>query len=91
MKQDKIKSKVADIFDLPPDVVLNLPVINLTGSLNLVMENHQGIKQYSTEQIEIKAKRGSVIIRGADLKIDYLSETKITILGQIEQLDLDCN
>lgn len=86
MEQDKIISKLAKIFDLPQDVVLNLPVIYLTGSLSLVLENHQGVHKYTTEEIKIKVTEGFIVIEGSDLKLDYLSENKIAVIGQIEEL-----
>ena len=89
MEQDKIKSKLAKIFDLPPDVVLNLPVIYLTGSLSMIIENHKGIDKYRTELIKIKVKKGYIIIEGADLRLDYLSEHKIEVIGQIKELNFD--
>ncbi len=91
MEQDKIKNRLVEFFDLPSDVVLNLPVIYLTGSLSIVLENHQGIYKYTTELVEIKVKNGSVLIKGENLKIDYLSERKIAILGQLKELNLDCD
>ena len=91
MEQDKIKTQLAKIFDLPQDVVLNLPLIYLTGSLNLVLENHRGIHKYTTEVIKIKVECGYIIIHGLDLKLDYLSENKITVIGQIKQLNFDCD
>ena len=91
MEQDKIKTKLAKVFDLPQDVVLNLPVINLTGSLSLVLENHQGINKYDHNSIEVKVNQGSILIQGEELKIEYLSEKKIAILGQIKELSLDCD
>ena len=91
MEQDEIKMKLAKIFDLPQDVILNLPVIYLTGSLSLVLENHQGIYKYTTEVIKIKIKEGYIVIHGLDLKLDYLSENKIAVIGQIKQLNFDSN
>lgn len=91
MEQDKIKTKLAKIFDLPQDVVFNLPLIYLTGALNLVLENHTGIQKYTTEVIKIEVECGYIIIHGVDLKLESLSETKITVIGQIKQLNFDCD
>ncbi|MBM7556239.1 sporulation protein YqfC [Halanaerobacter jeridensis] len=91
MEQDEIKTKLVKIFDLPQDVVFNLPVICLTGSLSLVLENHQGIHKYTTEVIKIKVKNGYIVIQGLNLKLDYLSEKKIAVIGQVKQLNFDCD
>ena len=43
-KREGLLEKTAEVFDLPGDVVAGLPRIELTGSRELRMENHKGIR-----------------------------------------------
>ncbi|GAB6138337.1 sporulation protein YqfC [Halanaerobaculum tunisiense] len=88
-RQDKLKAKLAELFDLPRDVVLNLPRISLIGNLKLQVENHRGIIKYTPELIKIRAYRGSLLITGKELIIDQLREEEIIVMGKISDISFD--
>ena len=43
---------VAELFDLPADLVAGLPHLEMMGSRQLYLEHHTGILAYSDEQID---------------------------------------
>ena len=42
-KFEKSRDVIAEKFDLPKDVVLNLPKITIIGNNEIIIENHKGI------------------------------------------------
>lgn len=38
-----LRSELADFFELPKDILLDLPRLTLLGNLRLVIENHRGL------------------------------------------------
>ena len=44
---------VAELFDLPADLVAGLPHLEMMGSRQLYLEHHTGILAYSDEQIDV--------------------------------------
>ncbi|GAB6100252.1 hypothetical protein JCM16358_21310 [Halanaerocella petrolearia] len=88
-RQEKIKAKLAELFDLPQDVLLNLPMISIVGNLNLRVENHQGIIKYTPESVKIRVYHGQILITGEDLVIDQMKEEGVIITGRITDISFD--
>lgn len=53
---------VAELFDLPADLVAGLPHLEMMGSRQLYLEHHTGILAYSDEQIDVNTTGG--VLRG---------------------------
>lgn len=88
-KKDKVRKKIADIFDLPPDIVLDLPRITLIGRIQLYIENHKGITQYEEDKIRISVNGGEIVIDGEGLKLRTVYNDDIYIEGVINSLALE--
>ncbi|HBK67649.1 MAG TPA: sporulation protein YqfC [Firmicutes bacterium] len=86
-KGKRFKAKVADFFELPSDVILDLPRLVLTGNQRLLIENHQGIIEYAKEVIRINTPIGELRISGEDLKIILITQEQVSVEGQIDKLD----
>ena len=84
--KEKIKNKLAQIFDLPQEVLLNLPSISLIGNLNLVIENHRGIIKYTPQLIKVRVYHGKIVILGEELMIESLEEDIVVVEGRITDL-----
>ena len=57
-EQGGILSSVAELFDLPPDVVAGLPRLELVGNRQLYLEHHTGLLAYSDTQIDVNTNFG---------------------------------
>lgn len=91
MVKNKVKKRIADVFDLPPDIVLGLPKVTLIGRAQLYIENHQGITIYEKERIRINVKDGAIVIAGKDLHLRTVYNDDIFIEGVISTIDLEGN
>lgn len=89
MTKNKVKKRMADAFDLPPDIVLGLPKITLIGRIQLYIENHKGITLYEKEKIRIRVNDGDIVITGNDLNLRTVYNDDIFIEGVIASIDLE--
>ncbi len=87
MKKKKsvaLKDLLAEFFELPKDIMLDLPRLVLIGNLQLILENHRGIIEYSNEKVRIAVSNGEVIVKGSKLQIRGLFTDELSIEGYIE-------
>ncbi len=86
-KSEIIKKGIADLLELPRDIVLDLPKITLVGNLQLYIENHKGIIEYSTGLIRINTKSGILVVTGSDLSIRTIVIEEIIVAGRIDKVE----
>jgi sporulation protein YqfC len=86
-KQDEIKKSIAEILELPKDILLDLPKIIMIGSLQIYIENHKGIIEYTSNRVRIHTKSGCIRIIGKDLQIKNIVIDEIVIVGEIHQVE----
>lgn len=84
----KLKSNLADVLELPQEVVGNTVKIIFWDDGRLLVENYQGIIKYEEQQIVLQCSSGTVHIRGEHLNILSLAAGELRIVGQIRNLEL---
>ena len=67
--------------------MLDLPKITLVGNLQLYIENHKGIIEYSTGLIRINTKSGILVVTGSDLSIRTIVIEEIIVVGRIDKVE----
>ena len=75
---------LAELFDLPADVVAGLPRLELVGSRQLYLEHHCGILAYTDRQIDANTPAGVLRIRGEELHLLALTGGELRIGGRID-------
>ncbi|ADL12157.1 sporulation protein YqfC [Acetohalobium arabaticum] len=80
---EELKNKFAELFEMPKDTVLDAPRISMVGNMELTLENHRGIIEYTEDQVRIRINSGQVVISGAELIIADLTKQTVNIKGQI--------
>ena len=86
-KEGGVLSTVAELFDLPADVVAGLPRLELIGSRQLYLEHHTGILAYSQEQVDANTSAGVLRIRGSDLTLLAMTAGELRIGGHIDAVE----
>lgn len=81
-----IRRVVAAALDLQRDVALSLPVLHLTGSERLVVENHSGLQAYDSKLIRIACGKNTIEITGDGLLVRSMSQEDILITGRIDAM-----
>ncbi len=84
-----MRESIPDIFDLPKDVVLDLPRITVVGDRQVLVENHRGIASYRPDLLSIGYSSGRVSIRGCRLSIASISKDEVLIEGRVTTIRID--
>ncbi|MDI9475478.1 MAG: sporulation protein YqfC [Natronincolaceae bacterium] len=82
-----IKKGLAEILELPKDIILDLPKIIMIGNLQIYVENHKGILEYTDNRIRINTKSGILCIMGKNLMLKNIVIEEIIIVGEINQVE----
>ena len=85
--EKKWHETVADFFELPRELLFNLPRVTLVGNVRLYLENYGGIIQYNQDIVRLKVKEGEIIIKGHDLSIKNFFAQEIFIEGKIKSIE----
>lgn len=83
----KMKEKVADVLELPKEVMLNIPKFTMIGTGNLVIENYKGIIEYDDTRIRVNTGAGMVRITGERLFIKEITSEDIMVDGDIKSVE----
>ena len=86
-ERKKWRENVADFFELPKDLLFNLPRLTLIGNIQLYLENYGGIIEYSEELLRLKIRGGEIVIRGKNLSIKNFFGEEIFIEGVIKSIE----
>lgn len=85
-KPGNIREKFSDAFELPKDIVLDIPRITMLGQNQINIENHKGIIEYDEDIIRINTGNGILKIIGKGLAIKSVIQEEIIIEGEIFSL-----
>lgn len=82
----KMRRTMADVLEIPGEIALDLPKIILVGNVQVVIENHRGIVEYTTESVRVVVPAGEVAVRGRELILRNILPDELCIEGEIESL-----
>ncbi|WP_211229980.1 sporulation protein YqfC [Desulfovirgula thermocuniculi] len=83
MPWQKWLKRVADLLEIPGDVMLNLPRIVLVGNLQAFIENHRGILEYNPQVVRVSISEGELEISGENLVLRNILPEEICVEGNI--------
>lgn len=66
-----------------------VPIIELTGDRRFLMENHGGVREYSSHRITVGVSYGLVAVEGSGLEICSMTAGCLVICGTIRQITLE--
>lgn len=89
MDGSDFRRRLSQLLDLPADVTLDLPKILIVGPLQMAVENHRGLIEYSPERLVVAVSRGQMVIKGRGLIIGTITSEEITVLGEIQSLSFE--
>lgn len=85
--RDSLRNKMANAASMPKDVVLGVPIITMTGRIELNVENYNGIIEYTDILIRLSTKSGQIKIAGQYLQIEYYTSDEMKVIGQIKAVE----
>ncbi|MCL5935687.1 MAG: sporulation protein YqfC [Firmicutes bacterium] len=80
----KLKRQMSDMLEIPSDIIMDLPKIVLIGDLQLFIENHRGIVEYSAENVRVNVGDYEVAVSGEDLLLRNILPDEICLEGRIK-------
>ena len=80
-------NEMAELFDLPADVVAGLPRVELAGNRQLYLEHHRGLLSYSNERIDANTSGGILRIHGENLTLLAMTGDVLRVGGKIHSLE----
>ena len=88
-KIEKSREIIAETFDLPKDIVLNVPKITIIGNDEITIENHKGIILFERNVIKVNTKVKAINIEGENFEILYIGYSTITISGKFKSISYE--
>ena len=82
-----VLSEMAELFDLPADVVAGLPRVELAGNRQLYLEHHRGLLSYSNERIDANTSGGVLRVHGENLTLLAMTGDVLRVGGTIHSLE----
>lgn len=79
--------KVTEAFELPKEVVLDIPRITIVGKRNMTIENYRGVFEYSETRIRVNTGSGIIKIEGNNLEMKEITSEEITIEGGMQKVE----
>lgn len=87
-KNERLREKIAETLELPKDIVMDVPKLTIIGNIQLNIENHLGIVEYTGTTIRINTTIGMFKINGENMVIKSITAEEVIIEGKIENLDI---
>ena len=75
-------------LDLPGEIAVGVPRVELVGNREFYMDRHKGVLSYSTELVEIGGGSVAVRLSGRDLQLLAMTDDELRITGRIEKVEL---
>ena len=76
-------------LDLKDEPLPLRPLIEIVDNRRVLIENHKGVTQYSTQQICVRLRKGSVCICGEGLDLAVVRKEQLVIGGCVRSLHLN--
>ncbi len=86
MRKSK-KERIAELFDMPKEVMLDLPKLTVYNDNQLTVENYSGILQYTAEYIRLKTTGKAIGISGNGLELRTITDIDVLIEGEINKIE----
>ena len=88
-RREKRANALAQVLDVPLDIVCDIPRIEILGNSQICIENIRGILDYTVNSIKINTTVGIVKIDGDELLIESISDESIFVQGRIIRVELE--
>ena len=79
---------LAHFLELPKELVMGLPRITVLGDIQMIVENHRGIIEYTTERVRIGTGIGELRVTGSGLTLRTIFPEEIAVDAKIRSIDL---
>lgn len=78
---------LAGRLELPEEALLGAAKLTLTANRRALIENHCGIEEYGPQEIRVRLKRGGIVLRGSDLRLEAMNKEELLICGKLQSVE----
>lgn len=89
MNSEKSNINKLDKLDVPRNIVLKMPKVEIVGKNEIKIENHKGIIIFDTNEIKINTKLGVLRIEGANFNLLFMGGQTLVIEGSFKSLEYE--
>lgn len=86
MKKGRAMTRIAQMLEIPPEVLVNVSRIEVVGHLQFRVENHRGLEKYAPDQVILRLADGRLIVQGEDMVIGWIDRGELLVTGQVHSL-----
>lgn len=87
-KWRRILQSLSGSLEMPREVILDVPRATVIGSMQVQVENHKGVLQFSPTCVRIRTRDGEMVVSGSRLKIGCIFRDEVVVEGRIDRIDL---
>ena len=88
LKQAKeLALDLSERLELPEEALLGAAKLSVTAGRRALVENHQGILEYSRERIVVSIGRGQIRLGGSELRLLAMNKRELLIGGRIQNVE----
>lgn len=88
MRGKDIAERITNVASRTGESLLKQPLLELCSDRRILIEHHKGIGAYSSTEISVKVKFGSINICGNGLEICRMTGEQLIVIGSIEAVTL---
>jgi sporulation protein YqfC len=78
--------RFTEMLEIPPEILVNVPRVEVVGHLQFRVENHRGIEQYEPHRVVLKIPDGRLVVTGRNLVIGWIDRNELLVTGQVRSL-----
>lgn len=78
--------RFAQMLEIPPEVLVNVPRVEVVGHLQFRVENHRGLVVYEPNRVVLRIPDGQLVVTGRDLVIAWIDRGELLVTGQVRSL-----
>ena len=88
MKKRKLLAlDLSEKLQLPEEALLGAAKLTVTAGRRVLIENHRGILEYSTEYIAVSTGKGRIGLNGSELRLLAMSGRELLVGGRIQSVE----
>lgn len=80
-KSKQISKKIVSCFDIPGDVIFDIPRITVCDNTEIRIENYKTVLEYDETAIKFACKDKFINIIGQNLNITVITDDEISVKG----------
>jgi sporulation protein YqfC len=80
---------LAEISDLEEEPVPGNSLVEIVGGKRILVENHNGVKEYEDNRIAVLVNYGLLHIKGQNLKLRRITKDHLLIMGSIHSVEIE--